>query len=107
MVKGLARCLVALVALYHDGVSATPTRRNNLDIFIKTQNDVSIKGVLANIGPDGSRAQGASAGAVVASPSRTDPDCKWSLLLLFVHFLQLLIGMTRLVHLDKRFCTHV
>jgi glucoamylase len=30
--------------------------------------------MLANIGTDGSNAQGAAAGVVIASPSRTDPD---------------------------------
>jgi glucoamylase len=52
-------------------------RQASIDSFVKSQANVSIKGVLANIGPDGSKAQGASAGLVVASPSRSDPDCKY------------------------------
>jgi glucoamylase len=52
-------------------------RQTSIDQFVKSEADVSIKGVLANIGPDGSKAQGAAAGLVVASPSRTDPDCKY------------------------------
>jgi glucoamylase len=51
-------------------------RQTSIDGFVKSQADVSIKGVLANIGTDGSKAQGASAGIVVASPSRSNPDCK-------------------------------
>ncbi|KAH7378459.1 glucoamylase/glucan 1,4-alpha-glucosidase-like protein [Phaeosphaeria sp. MPI-PUGE-AT-0046c] len=51
-----------------------PRQSASLDDYIKSQADISIKGVLANIGPDGSKAVGAKAGAVVASPSRSDPD---------------------------------
>ncbi|KAF2128682.1 carbohydrate-binding module family 20 protein [Dothidotthia symphoricarpi CBS 119687] len=45
-----------------------------IDQFVKTQTTVSINGVLANIGTDGSKAQGVPAGIVLASPSRSDPD---------------------------------
>jgi glucoamylase len=48
--------------------------RADLEQFIDTQSDISIAGVLANIGADGSKAQGVPAGIVVASPSRSDPD---------------------------------
>jgi glucoamylase len=51
-------------------------RSSPVDAFVKTQTEISIKGVLANIGTDGSKAQGAAAGIVVASPSRSDPDCE-------------------------------
>jgi hypothetical protein len=33
-------------------------------------------GALANIGPNGTQVAGAHAGLVVASPSKTDPDCE-------------------------------
>lgn len=70
------------VALLLSGTQATPTvnhqkRQSSLDTFIKAQADISIKGVLANIGTDGSKAKGVPAGIVVASPSRTNPDCKY------------------------------
>ncbi|KAK1996962.1 family 15 glycosyl hydrolase [Colletotrichum falcatum] len=42
--------------------------------FISQQKDIALKGALNNIGPNGSWVQGASAGIVVASPSKTDPD---------------------------------
>ncbi|KAH4800498.1 glucoamylase [Parastagonospora nodorum] len=45
-----------------------------LDLFIEAQANVSINGIFANMGPDGSKAQGAAAGVVIASPSRSDPD---------------------------------
>ena len=63
------------------GVQGTPLehqkRQASIDEFVTSQADISIKGVLANIGTDGSKAQGVPAGIVVASPSRTDPDCMY------------------------------
>ena len=60
---------------------ATPTstvskRQSDIEAFITKERPISLAGVLANIGPDGSGAQGASAGVIVASPSKSDPDCK-------------------------------
>jgi glucoamylase len=53
-----------------------PSRRQStLSAFIESENAVALKGVLNNIGPNGSGASGASAGIVVASPSRSNPDC--------------------------------
>ncbi|KAF2743043.1 carbohydrate-binding module family 20 protein [Sporormia fimetaria CBS 119925] len=49
-------------------------RQTGLDAYIETQSALSIKGVLANIGPDGSKVAGAAAGAVIASPTKFDPD---------------------------------
>ncbi|KAF2276391.1 glucoamylase/glucan 1,4-alpha-glucosidase-like protein [Westerdykella ornata] len=68
----------APAALLLVGVNASPVadhrKRASLDDFIKTQTEISLKGVLANIGPDGSKAGGVPAGIVVASPSRSNPD---------------------------------
>lgn len=68
-------------ALLLSGANASPVnelnkkpRQSSLDDFIKNQADISIKGVLANIGGGGSKAQGVSAGIVVASPSKSNPD---------------------------------
>jgi len=70
-------------ALLLVGAQASPVPQNDggsqqtaLDTFIKAQTDVSINGVFANMGPDGSKAQGAAAGVLIASPSRSDPDCE-------------------------------
>ncbi|KAK2044146.1 family 15 glycosyl hydrolase [Colletotrichum somersetense] len=46
----------------------------DIDTFISQQRDIALKGALNNIGPNGSLVQGASAGIVVASPSKADPD---------------------------------
>ncbi|KAF4963299.1 hypothetical protein FSARC_8667 [Fusarium sarcochroum] len=66
---------LAATTLWQGQVIASPGHTtSNLDRFIAKQADISIKGVLDNIGADGKRAQGAAPGAVVASPSRSDPD---------------------------------
>jgi glucoamylase len=69
------------VTLLLTGAQSNPVdrqkRQASIDDFVKIQADISIKGVLANIGTDGSKAQGASAGIVVASPSRSNPDCEY------------------------------
>lgn len=69
--------VLAVAGLWLDGAVARSriSCRDDLNAFITKQNHISLDGVLANIGPDGSRAQGAAAGAVVASPSKSDPDC--------------------------------
>lgn len=46
--------------------------------FIEAERPIALQGALNNIGPDGSGAAGASAGFVVASPSKTNPDCESS-----------------------------
>ncbi|EON64555.1 hypothetical protein W97_03788 [Coniosporium apollinis CBS 100218] len=49
-------------------------KQAKVDKFVKDESTVAIQGVLANIGPDGSKVSGAAAGIVVASPSKVDPD---------------------------------
>lgn len=44
--------------------------------FINTETPIALNNLICNVGPDGCRAYGTSIGAVVASPSTTDPDCK-------------------------------
>jgi glucoamylase len=53
------------------------SRQTTIDAFISTQAGVSINGVLANIGGGGNKAPGVPAGIVVASPSRSNPDCTY------------------------------
>lgn len=50
-------------------------RQSGVDAFIDKQTPIAKQGVLSNIGADGSLVQGASAGIVVASPSKENPDC--------------------------------
>ncbi|KAF4806039.1 Glucoamylase P [Colletotrichum siamense] len=46
----------------------------DLDDFVTRQRDIALISALNNIGPHGSMVQGAGAGIVVASPSKSDPD---------------------------------
>jgi glucoamylase len=71
--------ILALALLVPAAVSSAihPHRRQSgLDGFIQSESSVSLQGILNNIGPDGSAVSGASAGVVVASPSKTNPDCQ-------------------------------
>ncbi|KAF3070979.1 Glucoamylase [Daldinia childiae] len=45
-----------------------------VDSFIATEEPIALQKLLNNIGSTGSSAQGASAGIVIASPSKSDPD---------------------------------
>ncbi|KAA8574592.1 hypothetical protein EYC84_006034 [Monilinia fructicola] len=45
-----------------------------IENYLASQSPISLQGILNNIGPDGSKAPGASAGIVVASPSTVDPN---------------------------------
>jgi glucoamylase len=48
-----------------------------VDDFIETERPIAWSKLLCNIGPDGCAASGAGLGVVIASPSKSDPDCKW------------------------------
>lgn len=69
---------LALAALWLDtsAASASRLRGRGVSDFIQKQSGISLNGVLANMGPDGSKAGGAAPGVVIASPSKQDPDCE-------------------------------
>jgi hypothetical protein len=78
----IMRFLSALPVLL-GAVFALPSPENiqeratgSLASWLSSENTVALQGVLANIGASGSKASGASAGVVVASPSKTNPNCK-------------------------------
>jgi hypothetical protein len=48
----------------------------SLNDFIASESPIALQGVLNNIGAAGSKAPGAAPGLVVASPSKSNPDCK-------------------------------
>ncbi|ORY65267.1 1, 4-alpha-D-glucan glucohydrolase [Pseudomassariella vexata] len=69
----IAAGIVALAALG----SASPRQRAEpagLDAFISEERGIALQGALNNIGPNGSLVPGTSAGFVVASPSKANPD---------------------------------
>ncbi|EIM85945.1 glucoamylase [Stereum hirsutum FP-91666 SS1] len=53
---------------------ATTALAASVDDYVATEGPIAEAGLLANIGPDGSKSSGALAGIVIASPSTTSPD---------------------------------
>jgi len=49
--------------------------KRSVDDFIATEEKYALEQLLCNIGSSGCNAQGASSGIVIASPSKSDPDC--------------------------------
>lgn len=82
MLKYLAQILSAVsviqgtTAVVPPRAPVTPRATGSLDSWLATESPYALQGVLANIGPDGADASGASSGIVIASPSKSDPDCK-------------------------------
>lgn len=66
-----------------------PTKRatTSLGTWLATESPYALDGVLNNIGANGGKVQGAGPGIVVASPSKSDPDCQYHPLLLDVPIL--------------------
>jgi hypothetical protein len=58
------------------GLSTAVIAQDSLDTWLERQVPYSLQGVLDNIGPDGAKVSGSHAGIVVASPSKSEPDCK-------------------------------
>ncbi|ROW03824.1 hypothetical protein VMCG_05402 [Cytospora schulzeri] len=48
--------------------------RRSVDSFVATESPIAISRLLCNLGPDGCYANGVAAGAVIASPSKVNPD---------------------------------
>ncbi|KAK9414358.1 putative 1, 4-alpha-D-glucan glucohydrolase [Seiridium unicorne] len=69
--------LVAVIAALSSLGSASPARLSravDVDAFIAAERPIALQGALNNIGPNGSSAEGAAAGYVVASPSKVNPN---------------------------------
>jgi hypothetical protein len=52
-------------------------KRAAIDDWVAKQSSVAFAGVLANIGSEGAKSYNAAEGLVLASPSTTNPDCKY------------------------------
>jgi glucoamylase len=50
-------------------------RATSLDAWLSTEASISRQAILNNIGADGQWVPGAASGVVIASPSKSDPDC--------------------------------
>jgi glucoamylase len=64
-----------LVPAVTSSVIRPSRRQSSLDSFIQSESTVALQGVLNNIGANGTSDAGASPGVVVASPSKSNPDC--------------------------------
>lgn len=70
--------IATTVAAFTAVTVARPSIRqtSSIDAFIDIERPIALQGILDNIGPDGAKVAGASAGIVVASPSTVNPDCE-------------------------------
>lgn len=48
--------------------------QTSVDSYLAIESPIAKTGLIANIGPSGSKSQGAKAGVVIASPSSSNPD---------------------------------
>jgi len=76
--------------------------KRSVDSFIATESPIALADMLCNIGSAGACASGASSGIVVASPDKTNPDCKC----LFFDSKEFLT-LGRLLYLDSGLCPYV
>lgn len=67
---------IAVASLAGVVQSNVPLASRDLKTYVASQKARSLHGIFDNIGPDGAKVAGASAGIVVASPSTVNPDCK-------------------------------
>ena len=79
--------------------------RRDASSFLSTEKPIALQKLLCNIGSGGCAVSGAASGAVIASPSKNDPDCKWPLGYYMLSYYVLgqasLILRNRLLHLDS------
>ena len=55
-------------------VSSVWAQSSTADAYIASESPIAKSNMLANIGPSGSKSQGAKAGVVIASPSNSNPN---------------------------------
>ncbi|KAH8828103.1 glucoamylase [Flagelloscypha sp. PMI_526] len=60
--------------LFFGLVALGVTAQTSVDSYIATESPIAKAGLVANIGPSGSKSSGAKAGIVIASPSTSNPD---------------------------------
>jgi hypothetical protein len=99
--------VASLVAISIHGAVAEPiaSRQDRLSSKIEQENKIAFQGVLNNIGPSGSRAPGASAGIIIASPTTEDPNCMCPGSRAHRHIKQSIrLTVFRLLHMDARCC---
>lgn len=66
--------IFAAASLFSGASARLEARAITAASYIASQSPISKAGILANIGPSGSKSSGAASGVVIASPSTTNPD---------------------------------
>lgn len=67
--------LLGAVAL--QSVMGRPSNmKRDVDSFVQTETTIALEQLLCNIGDSGCHSSGVTSGLVIASPSKSDPDCK-------------------------------
>lgn len=52
-------------------------RKRSVDTFLASESPIALTNLLCNIGSTGACVTGAASGLVMASPSQTNPDCRF------------------------------
>ncbi|CAE6475613.1 unnamed protein product [Rhizoctonia solani] len=65
---------ISYLSLFSTALALVHPRQSTVDSFVASESPIAKAGVLANIGPNGSKDQGAASGVVIASPSTSNPD---------------------------------
>ena len=68
--------LTLIFGLLYAGVAWAQS--GTVDAYYATESAIAKSGLLANIGPSGSKSSGAASGIVIASPSTTNPNYLYS-----------------------------
>jgi glucoamylase len=66
----------ASIAIF--SIFTNPSTKGAVDTYIGTEGPIAKAGLLANIGPNGSKSSGAKPGIVIASPSTSNPNYYYS-----------------------------
>jgi len=72
------RTVVAILSGFHavHGSHVEARATGSLETFIASESPIALEGILNNVGPNGSKVEGANSGVVVASPSKENPNCE-------------------------------
>jgi glucoamylase len=77
------RSLFVLLGIWQTGFGSLlevpalqPRATSSIDSFVAAESPIALQGILNNLGPDGSKAAGAHAGVLVASPFKFNPNCE-------------------------------
>ena len=73
----LAIFLAQIPSIYSLAIFLGERATGSLDNFIASEDPIALQGVLNNIGSAGSKVDGAAPGLIIASPSKSNPDCTY------------------------------